>query len=81
MSATSEMAAFDRGVRPLLRIVMPEKAAQVIHFRADPELRERIESLACKSTEGQLSEQKERSTPDMSVRTSLSLFCSGKHGN
>ena len=56
MSATSETAAFERGVRPLLRIVLPEKAEQVIHFRADPELRERIESLACKSTEGQLSE-------------------------
>ncbi len=50
------MAAFDRGVRPLMQIVLPEKAEAVIGFRADPELQQRIEELAEKSTEGRLTE-------------------------
>ena len=56
MATTSESLAFDRGVRPLLEIVLPEKADAVIGFRADPELQARIEELAGKSTEGELTE-------------------------
>jgi uncharacterized protein YnzC (UPF0291/DUF896 family) len=56
MVTSSEMAAFDRGVRPLMQIVLPEKAEAVIGFRADSELQERIDELAEKSTEGQLTE-------------------------
>ncbi len=46
---------FDRGVRPALEIVLPEKADALIGFRADPELQARIEELARESTEGELS--------------------------
>ena len=56
MATTSESLAFDRGVRPMLEIVLPEKADAVIGFRADPELQARIEELAQKSTEGELTE-------------------------
>ena len=35
MVTTSESLAFDRGVRPVLEIVLPEKADAVIGFRAD----------------------------------------------
>jgi hypothetical protein len=56
MATNSESLAFDRGVRPMLEIVLPEKAEQVIGFRADPELQARIEDLAQKSTEGDLTE-------------------------
>ncbi len=56
MVMTSESLAFDRGVRPMLEIVLPDKAATVIGFRADPELQARIEELARKSTEGELTE-------------------------
>jgi hypothetical protein len=56
MATTSESLAFDRGVRPVMEIVLPEKADAVIGFRADPELRARIEELARKSTEGELTE-------------------------
>jgi hypothetical protein len=56
MATTSESLAFDRGVRPMLEIVLPEKADAVIGFRADPELQARIEELAQKSTEGKLTE-------------------------
>jgi len=56
MPATPETEAFDRGVRPVLQIVLPEKAEAVVNFRADPKLQARIEELAGKSTEGQLTE-------------------------
>lgn len=56
MATTSESLAFDRGVRPMLEIVLPEKAEAVIGFRADPELQARIEELARKSTQGELNE-------------------------
>jgi hypothetical protein len=54
VQAIPEIEAFERGVGPVLRIVLPEKAEAVIRFRAAPELQARIEELAAKSTEGQL---------------------------
>jgi hypothetical protein len=45
------MDAFERGVRPALRIVLPEEAEAILRFRAAPELQARIEELAGKSTE------------------------------
>lgn len=56
MQASPETTAFDRGVRPVLQIVLPDKAEEIVEFRADPELQARIEELASKSTEGELSE-------------------------
>jgi uncharacterized protein YnzC (UPF0291/DUF896 family) len=40
----------------MLRIVLPEKAEAVLRFCAAPKLQARIEELAIKSTEGQLTE-------------------------
>jgi uncharacterized protein YnzC (UPF0291/DUF896 family) len=40
----------------VLRIVLPEKAKAILRLGADPELQARIEELAGKSTEGQLTE-------------------------
>jgi hypothetical protein len=54
MQVTPEIDAFDRGVGPVLRLVLPEKAEAVMRFRAAPKLRQRIEILAGKSTEGKL---------------------------
>jgi hypothetical protein len=56
MATTPEMAAFDRGIRPVLQLVLPEKAEAVLNFRPPAELQARIEQLAGKSTEGQLTE-------------------------
>lgn len=56
MTTTAEMKAFGRGVRPVAEIVFPEKAAAVLEFRPAPELLARIETLAAKSTEGQLTQ-------------------------
>ena len=56
MTATPEIDAFDRGIRPVLRIVLPEKAEAVVNFRPPAEFQARIEELAGKSTEGELTE-------------------------
>lgn len=40
-----------------MEIVLPDKKDAVIGFRADPQLQARIEELARKSTEGQLTEE------------------------
>ena len=50
------MDAFERGVLPVLWVVLSEKAEAVLRFRAAPELQARIEELAGKSTEDQLTE-------------------------
>lgn len=36
MAATSETAAFEQGIRPLMEIVLPDKRAAIIGFRAHP---------------------------------------------
>lgn len=40
-----------------MEIVLPDKRDAVIGFRANPQLQARIEELARKSTEGQLTEE------------------------
>lgn len=57
MDTTPVTTAFDRGVRPLLRIVLLDRTEAVLNFRPDPTLQIRIEELATKSTEGELTEQ------------------------
>ena len=56
MPVTPETAAFDRGIRPLLQIVLPDRVEAVLRFRADADLLNRIEELAGKATEGQLTD-------------------------
>jgi len=55
MTTTPQTTAFERGVRPLLQMVLQDKADAVVNFRPDPALQSRIEELATKSTEGELS--------------------------
>ena len=59
MATTPETQAFDRGVRPILQLVLPDKADAVLNFRPDPALQKRIEELASKSTEGELKEEEQ----------------------
>jgi hypothetical protein len=56
MPATPEAVAFERGVRPIMKIVLPEKTQSqaVLRFRPPAKLKARIEELAEKSTEGKL---------------------------
>ena len=57
MTTTPATTAFDRGVRPILQIVLLDRADAVLNFRPDPALQARIEELAAKSTEGELTAQ------------------------
>lgn len=60
MAITSETLAFERGVRPMMELVLPDKADAVLSFNPDPELQARIEELAHKSNEGQLTDEERR---------------------
>jgi hypothetical protein len=56
MPTLTETAAFERGIRPFLEIVLPDKTEAILTYRPDPGLQARIAELADKATEGQLSE-------------------------
>ena len=56
----SNQSAFQRGVGPLLQLLLPGKEEAVLSIAPDEALRERMEALAAKSTEGELtSEERE----------------------
>jgi hypothetical protein len=55
-SSTPETVAFDRGVRPVIDLLLPATAKVVVNFRPDPQLVQRIEELAEKNTGGELTE-------------------------
>ncbi len=57
MDLSAETTAFDRGVSPVLQIVLPGREQHVIEFQPDPVLRARIDELATRSTEGELTEE------------------------
>lgn len=57
MPVAPEVNAFDRGIRPLLQIILPGRIDEVLRFRPDPNLLKRIEELAAKSTEGLLTNE------------------------
>ena len=57
MATTPETISFERGIRPILQIVLLDKADAVLNFRPDPTLQDRIEELAAKSTESELTDQ------------------------
>ncbi|MFN0077555.1 MAG: hypothetical protein ACKVY0_13880 [Prosthecobacter sp.] len=50
----STQSAFHRGVHPLLELLLPGKEQAVLTVQPDRALHERIEELAAKSTEGDL---------------------------
>jgi len=57
MSVTFDTAAFDRGTDFLLQILTVEQAESLIAYRGDEHLRARIDELAQKSDEGNLTER------------------------
>jgi hypothetical protein len=54
MAVAPETAAFEEGIRPLMEILLPGKRDAITGFRPHPQIQARIEELARKSTEGQL---------------------------
>lgn len=51
----SAQSAFQRGVSPLLQLLLPGREEAVLAVQTDQSLRDRIDELASKSTEGTLS--------------------------
>ncbi len=49
-------AAFDRAIAPVLNVLSRDQAARIVEFHADATLQNRIEELASKSNEGELSD-------------------------
>ncbi len=56
MSSIIDAAAFDRATDSVLRILSREQAAQIVDFHGDDELQQRIELLAEKANEGELTD-------------------------
>lgn len=59
MFSTPESSAFQRGIEPVLQLVLPPSAAEVVALQTDDELAARIEQLAAKNTEGQLTPEEQ----------------------
>ncbi len=57
MAHAPEATAFDKGIRPVLQLVLGDKAEAVLNFCPESDLQDRIDELASKSTEGQLTQQ------------------------
>ena len=49
--------AFDRATDPVFRILSRDQALQIVDFHADDDLQDRIEELARKANEGELTEE------------------------
>lgn len=69
MSQTHETLTLDRLLEPVSRCLTPEVARQLVDLRADPALQERIDTLADRNTEGQLTPE-EREEYETYVRAS-----------
>ena len=48
--------AFDRATDPVFRILTRDQATKIVDFHADDQLQDRIEALARKANEGELSD-------------------------
>lgn len=55
MIAPLDSEAFDRGTDPLLQILTAEQAEQIVAWRTDESLQDRIAELAARANEGDLS--------------------------
>jgi hypothetical protein len=69
MSQTQEILTVDRLLEPVSRCLTPEVARQLVELRADRKLQKRIDTLADKCTEGQLTPE-EREEYETYVRVS-----------
>jgi hypothetical protein len=56
MATAFDPAAFDRGTDAVLQFFTVDQATALVAYRGDDATRARIEELACKCTEGELTE-------------------------
>lgn len=54
MTLTIDTAAFDRGTDPILQFFTLDQARGIVQYRGDAALQKRIEELAAKANEGEL---------------------------
>lgn len=64
MFAPAETAALDRMLEPVTNILTRDVAQGLAEMRADPQLQARIDELASKANEGQLTEAEQREYHD-----------------
>jgi hypothetical protein len=57
MDTSPEATAFDRGVTPILTLVLPDHANSVVGYHPDGTLQDRIDQLASKANEGELTSE------------------------
>ena len=57
MTPTIDAAAFDRATEPVLRILCRDQALKIVDFHGDENLQLRIEELALKANDGELTEE------------------------
>lgn len=57
MNSVPEAAAFERGIQPILNRLVLNHESELANLQPDPRLATRIEELARKSNEGELSEE------------------------
>jgi hypothetical protein len=69
MSQTQKTRTLDRLLDPVDRCLTPEVARRLVELRADTVLQKRVDTLAGKNTEGQLTPE-EREEYETYVRTS-----------
>lgn len=57
MATTYDRTAFDRATDPLFGLLTREQARAIVEFRGDDEMAKRLEDLAAKCNEGQLTDE------------------------
>lgn len=57
MATLTDSTAFDRGTELIFRILTREQARRIADYHADEELQSRIEELAGRANEGELSDE------------------------
>lgn len=67
-SSTVEATTVDRLLSPVSNCLTPEVAERIVALRAEPDVQDRIDYLAERANEGQLTEV-ERSEYDAGIRT------------
>ena len=63
MPSLIDAVAFDRATEPVLRLLSRDQAARIVDFHGDEALQRRIEKLAAKANEGELSEEERQRYP------------------
>ena len=54
MTTTIDSRAFNRGTDPILQFITVDQAREIVDFRGDADLRQRIDQLAERANEGEL---------------------------